>query len=264
VPSDKSYGNEAENLWEKGEFEKAEKLMRKAIEINPNSSLWHQNLGFILEAQGKEKEAFDAFMNAIRIDSEWGNAYKTGSLMMVAQYFYNERAYADSISFLEKAINEAEKEDVDNKNLSRLYLYLSFNYEETETENSFYDLAKAERLKKKAYALNPDDLYTKASIAKLLIDQGKLDEARESISEIEIAVENAENPEKGGVYAYLAYIYSILKNPVQSSLNMSKAIEADPRYSKYLIAELDGDFRNVAESGEMKPVIEKAKAIVLE
>jgi tetratricopeptide (TPR) repeat protein len=263
VLTDEFYGNQGVRYWEKGELEKAEKFIRKAIAINPESSKWHQSLAFILNEQGKKDEAFKEFHRALDINDEWGSSHKTASLMALGSYYYEKRMYTESISFLEKALNEGKKENVDKLNLSYIYLYLSYNYEETEIENSFIDLEKSMDLKKKAYELNPDDLFIQASITKTLIIQGDIDEARRRISKLEVEIESVSGPSTAGVYAYLAYMYSLLNAPAKSALNMSKAIEDSPmHFSIYLLNELDGDFRNVSESKEMQPVIEKAKAIV--
>jgi tetratricopeptide (TPR) repeat protein len=260
--TDEFYGNEGKNLWEKGELEKAEKLTRKAIELNPNSSLWYQNLGFILRDMGREEESIQVLMKSIEINNEWSEAYKAGSYWEIGRYYYAKDNYAKSIAHFEHAIEEAIEAKIDNRWLSNLYLELSYNYTEGDiNSNPLYDLQKAKSLKLKASHLNPDDLFIEASLAKLEILQNRKEDAIKSLEEIEDNIKTMKTLYAGSVYAYLSHNYSLLENPKLSAKAMSKSLELNPAQAKYFLQELNGDFQNVSNSDEMKPVIEKARAI---
>jgi tetratricopeptide (TPR) repeat protein len=257
------HGNAGAQHWENGQLDFAEKETREAIKIDSNCSMWHQNLGFILESKGNYDEASKSWLKSLEIDKDWCTSYKTGSLLKLGLYYYDKkRDYGKSIQYLEKALSVAKLEEVDNDLLSSIYLYLSYNYTEPkEYENSYYNLRTAEELKKKALDLNPDNLFIKASLTKLLILQNKLNEANRNISDIISAQEKSLNPNPG-VYSYLAHIYSLLKDPKNAAHYMEKAIDLDRGQAEYLLNELDKDFRQVSSSNEMQCVITMAKELI--
>jgi len=114
-------------------------------------------------------------------------------------------------------------------------------------------------LKKQALALKPNDLFIKASLAKLLVLQKRTDEANRSIKEIIAAQEKSSKP-ISSVYSYIAHIYSLQKDPKSAALYIGKAIDLNPRQeSGYLLDELTRDFKDVSQSKEMQPVIARAR-----
>ena len=180
------HGNLGARYWQNGQFDLAEKETREAIRHNQDCSMWHQNLGFILESKGEYDDASKSWLKSLEYDKYWCTAYKTGSMYKLGIYHYEKkRAYGKSIQYFEKAITTAEKEQVDNDLLSSIYLYLSYNYVEPEgLGKQFYNLKTAEELKKKALRLKPNDLFIKTSITKLLVLQNRAAEAKSNLSEI--------------------------------------------------------------------------------
>jgi len=254
------HGNAGARHWENGQLDLAERETREAIKIDTDCSMWHQNLGFILESKGKHDEASKSWVKSLEIDKNWCTSYKTGSLFKLGLYYYDKKRDHDkSIQYFEKALSFAKKEEVDKDLLSSIYLYLSYNYTETDgLGEKYYNLKKAEDLKKKALSLKPNDLFIKASITKLLVLQNKNAEAKQNISEIISAQGKIANP---GVYSYLAHIYSLLKDPKSSALYMEKAIDLDRSQAQYFLNELDKDFKQVSSTKEMQRIIVKAKEL---
>ena len=60
---------------EMNRFEEAEKVLKKAVPLDPNNSKVHFNLGVSLEAQGKIPEAIDAYREVLRCDATHIGAY---------------------------------------------------------------------------------------------------------------------------------------------------------------------------------------------
>lgn len=58
-----------------GDFEEAERHIRRALELEPGSATAHGRLGYLLQERGRFEEAFDAFDQAIRIDPSQGALY---------------------------------------------------------------------------------------------------------------------------------------------------------------------------------------------
>jgi tetratricopeptide (TPR) repeat protein len=254
------YGNRGARLWEAGKLDEAEKETRQAIKVDPDCSMWQQNLGFILEDKNKRDEANEAFLKSLKIDKNWCTSYKTGSLLKIGEYYYNKRTYKESISYLTQASDMAAKEKANIDTKALIFTYLSYNYTDPkELGNPYYNLKKAEELKKKALALKPNDLFIKASLAKLLVLQKRTDEANNSVKEILAAQAKASKP-ISSVYSYIAHIYSLQKDPKSAALYIGKAIDLNPKQeASYLLDELTRDFKDVSKSKEMQPVIARAR-----
>lgn len=254
------HGNLGARLWEGGKLDEAEKETRQAIKIDPNCSMWQQNLGVILIDKNKRDEANVAFLNSLKIDKFWCTSSKSESLLAIGRYYYDKRKYIESITYLSQASDMADKENTDTEIKAQIYTNLSFNYTDPkELGNPYYNLKKAEQLKKQALALKPNDLFMKASLAKLLVLQKRTDEANKSIKEIIIAQEKSSKP-ISSVYSYIAHIYSLQRNPKLAALYIGKAIDLNPRQeSGYLLDELTRDFKDVSKTKEMQPVIARAR-----
>lgn len=254
------HGNRGARLWETGNLDEAEKETRQAINIEPDCSMWHQNLGIILEDKNKRDEANEAFLKSLNINKFWCTSYKAGSMLKIGRYYYDKRKYKESITYLTQAIEMAAKENADIDTKALIYTNLSYNYTDPkELGNSYYNLKKAEQLKKQALALKPNDLFIKASLAKLLVLQKRTDEANKSVKEI-IAAQDKSSKPISSVYSYIAHIYSLQKNPKLTALYIGKAIDLNPRQeSSYLLDELTRDFWDVSKSKEMQPVITRAR-----
>lgn len=254
------HGNRGARLWEARNLDEAEKETKNAIRIDPHCSMWQQNLGFILDDKNKRDEANEAFLNSIKTNNFWCTSYKTGSLLKIGKYYYDKRKYQDSISYLTQALDMASKENANIDTKAMLYIYLSYNYTDPKgLGNSYYNLKRAEQLKKQALALKPNDLFIKASLAKLLVLQKRTDEANKSVKEIIAAQEKSSKP-ISSVYSYIAHIYSLQKDPKLAALYIGKAIDLSPRQEAgYLLDELSRDFKDVSKSNEMQPVITRAR-----
>lgn len=254
------YGNRGARLWEAGKVDEAEKETRQAIKIEPDCSMWQQNLGFILEDKNRRDEANEAFLKSLKINKNWCTSYKTGSLLKIGRYYYDKRKYKESISYFTQASDMAGKENANIDTKALIYTNLSYNYTDPkELGNPYYNLKKAEELKKQALALKPNDLFIKASLAKLLVLQKRTDEANKSIKEIIAAQEKSSKP-ISSVYSYIAHIYSLQKDQKLAALYIGKAIDLNPKQeSGYLLDELTRDFKDVSKSKEMQPVIARAR-----
>src|SRR5512136_1445104 len=74
------HGNRGARLWEAGNLDEAEKETRQAIKIDPNCSMWQQNLGVILKDKNKIEDANVAFLDSLQTDKYWCTSSKSESL----------------------------------------------------------------------------------------------------------------------------------------------------------------------------------------
>jgi CHAT domain-containing protein/tetratricopeptide (TPR) repeat protein len=66
---------EGRTLAARGRLNEAIAAYRRAIQIDPNLAVAHNNLGIVLARQGRLQEAADAYREAIRLDPNLANAY---------------------------------------------------------------------------------------------------------------------------------------------------------------------------------------------
>jgi tetratricopeptide (TPR) repeat protein len=253
------HGNQGAHYWENGLHELAEKETRLAIQHDPQCSMWQQNLGFIFDSQGKTEESIQSLLKSLELDKEWCSAIKTGSYMKLGMLYYKKRNYEKAIEYLVKAISIGGDEKIDNTTMSQIHLNLSYNFTEKIGEGAkFYNLKTAEELTNKALELTPGEIPVKFSLAKILALRGQKGKAESLLNEL-IADQKNLTKKNPYVFAYAAFVYSILNNPAKAAKYIENAIDINPKYSNYLLDELDKDFKNVASSKEMESVIQKAK-----
>jgi len=99
--------NNAMGLWliRKGQFSKAEKYLRKAIETlternpNPYDGEPFYNLGWSLIMQGKKEEAYDVFYKAT-----WNDAWKSAGYYELAKIETSNEKWKNALEFIEVSL----------------------------------------------------------------------------------------------------------------------------------------------------------------
>ncbi|MDH3997755.1 MAG: hypothetical protein OET90_02845, partial [Desulfuromonadales bacterium] len=260
--SGSKHGNLGARYWLDSVYDLAEQETRRAIEHDPNCSMWHQNLGFILDSQGRKFESIQSLLKSIEVDNNWCSSFKTGSHLKLGMLYYRTRNHEESINALMNAFRSGKNEKSDDMTMRQILIYLSYNYTDSKGDGAqFYNLKSALELTKKAAEHTPGELSVEFSFAKIFALGDKHEEAEAKLEQIISRQEKSDEPSP---YAYVstAFIYSIMSNPVKSAKYAEKAIDLYPGYANYLLEELDKDFVNVASSEEMAPVIAKAQALL--
>jgi tetratricopeptide (TPR) repeat protein len=70
-----AYNDRGVELLEEENFEEAIEAFQQAIQLSPDESLYHYNLGVAYEGLNMDSEAFDAYQRAIRLDAQNASAY---------------------------------------------------------------------------------------------------------------------------------------------------------------------------------------------
>ena len=146
-----------------GKLKEAEILIRKAIQIKPDSADLYSNLGIILKDVGKLKEAEISTRKAIKIKADYADAYYNLGNILIKMGELNEAAKCQR-----KAIKI-------NPYFADSYLNLG---------NIMRDLGKlkeAERSTRKAIEIKPDLAKAYFNLGNILSDLGKLKEAESSL-----------------------------------------------------------------------------------
>ena len=77
-------------------YEEAIKWYKKALELKPDSALFHENIGLAYEKLGKKEEAKDAYQTASENDQR--------SSKNLAKVYLDQGNYEKAIELLEQAI----------------------------------------------------------------------------------------------------------------------------------------------------------------
>jgi tetratricopeptide (TPR) repeat protein len=100
------YVNLADAYMGLGQYDKAARALQKAIELDPDYSLSHQNMGGVLVALGNHADAVIEYENALRLDptngfiiSALGRCYLAlGDLWRVAGRYWVLRSSGDLLA----------------------------------------------------------------------------------------------------------------------------------------------------------------------
>jgi len=237
-------------LYQRGLFEESEEYFRKAIERltwknpNPYNSEPYYNLGLVLDIQGKENEAFDAFYKSV-----WSGEWQESSYYMLALIASRRGDYQEALEYIDKSIVK----NYHNTKARNIKAVLLRNLEE---------LDSAEEISKKTIEidkldfLSRNELYYlyqlreqqelssqfKEELSKIMRDsyhnylEAALDYAsagfyREAIELLERYIDLLDGVNVYPlVYYYLAYYY-LQESKKEKALNLFKKGEnADPSY----------------------------------
>lgn len=149
-------------------YQKAEDLIRRAIEINPKNGDYHSNLGVVLQRQGRLDESIAHFRRAIALKPEFPDAYNNIGPALKSQGKLDE-----AVSCYQKAIELKPDYPEAFNNLGNVY-------------QSQGKMAEAVSCFQKAIESKADYHEAYYNMGNALQNQGKLEEA---ISSFEKALE---------------------------------------------------------------------------
>jgi tetratricopeptide (TPR) repeat protein len=130
-----------------GQHDVAESALRKALDLKPDSSMWHNNLGVLLVDLGREEEALLEFVRAEELDpsnkyplpNTIGALHALGRAKDVKKLKarYEKRRIGEA----EEAVNTAPKDAVAVRNLARAMIGFGHHNEGVELARRAADLA---------------------------------------------------------------------------------------------------------------------------
>ena len=109
--------NKATELMHKSEYKEAIVFLKKAIELNPEFSEAHYNLGIVYERMGKHKDAIKMLKRTIELSPEDANAYYA-----LGYAYYQKRKYERAVDAFEDAIRLKPNNAFAFKKLGSTYL----------------------------------------------------------------------------------------------------------------------------------------------
>jgi len=151
-----------------GKLEKAAELAARYTELHPDDVPALRDLAFFYIASNDLDKTIDVTAKLIEKDAENKAEYYSRII-----YIYNEQNKLDKVEeWADKAEKEKIRSDATYEALAEAYVKAN-------------QLDKAENCFKKSIAANPDSTRSKISYARLLIQRGKLDEAKKLLEPLE-------------------------------------------------------------------------------
>ena len=148
-----------------GIYRDHETLWRKTLQQNPNASLAHNNLGFVLERKGEVDKAISHYLRAIELDPNLDKAYSNLGFV-----FASRGQLGEAVKYYRQLLRIRPEAANAQINLGNI-LY------------SLGQLSEAESHFRRALSIKPGDAGLYNNLAVVLISQGKIDEAVSNLDE---------------------------------------------------------------------------------
>ena len=176
---------------EEQDYEKAESILKKALEINENEGFAYNELGYLYSIQDKSDMALEIYVKGTEKDPEMaGNFYGAGVM------YSNMKEYAKAESYLEKAITLYKKADVGEKadKAARQLYFTYLDQGEREKARDFLSTSISKGL---------DKGYFYSQLANFYFEDKEFDNAlKNNLKGIKADPEEAENYFGAGVNYY--------------------------------------------------------------
>jgi len=192
-------------LWKQRKVDEAIVAYQQAIELDPNTAVYHSNLGLAYEFKGDLIEAISEYRNAVRLAPNSSLAHNDLGLALYKQK--NLREAADEYRV---AIDLDPQKTVYHSNLA-------LALEEMEK----YD--EAIEVYRKVVELAPTDILNRTYLGNVLLKQSKIEEA---IAEYREAIRM--DPESGIAHAFLGKALEANNQPDEAIVELQRAVQLQP------------------------------------
>ncbi|MDD5195916.1 MAG: tetratricopeptide repeat protein, partial [Candidatus Omnitrophica bacterium] len=196
-----------------GNFHKAERAFKQAMEINPKSSSVYDELGQLYQDYGKISEAEHIFEKSIEFDPKNDLVY-----YRLARIYKDQGKPAEAEKLLKRALEFNPESNVAHHELAWFYK------QQRRPE-------EAEQLFLKAIQLNPKNYDAYMVLARFYISQKKIIESEQILKKF-IGL----NPKNGFSYYLLGQVYRHQGRLAESEQLLKKALELNPRNDKAVAA----------------------------
>lgn len=142
--------------------QETQKNYRKAIELEPNFALAYAHLGRLLTKNGETKESNEAYSQSIKFAAD------VPTMILVADVMQSQQKFAESEQLLRRALKE------DAKNPTALYLL-----GRALTIREEYD--EAEKVLKKSAEVSPSSFVSYTLLGSMAMRRGRLSEAEQHL-----------------------------------------------------------------------------------
>jgi tetratricopeptide (TPR) repeat protein len=159
--------NQADRLQEDKKLQEAVLKYKAALDLDPNSILAHNNLGFVLNKLGRLEEAIAEYHQALQIDPKYAIAHNNLGIAL-----YNQGRLDQAIASYRQALQMDSNDAYPHNNLGLAL----------KNQGKLSDAIASHQ---KALQIDPNNAYLHNNLGNALSKQGKLDQA---IAELEIAV----------------------------------------------------------------------------
>lgn len=212
VANPQKFLQEAYQLIDKQEFDKALVILNRVIGMNFKSAPAYFNRGMIFVGKNYTDQAMSDFEQAIRIDSKFAPAY-----MGKARVYFTQEKLSEAISELDKAVK------ADKKFGLAYYNRALVREKKGDFEKAFHDFKQARLYGVEVQDEELERVWTMGHLDEIILESKKMVQ---------------ENPEMGEAYYSLGIAYYYKKDYERSLENFEKAkqlgVEVEPELLKEL------------------------------
>ena len=176
-------------------FDKAEKCFAEAIHIRADVSKYHENIGYVFEETGRDKEAEDAYLKACKLESDSGDPFNS-----LGYFYFLHEQWENAITYYKQALEKDKNNSTYLQNLIRAY-------------GDSGQIEEALKFSKELLDLVPGGV-NQAQYAFYLAGSGKMDEA---LIEVKAALKKEDKDD--------LYVLKTAGNIYEKNGNAKKAIE---------------------------------------
>lgn len=196
------------NSYNQSQLEISAGHFKKALSLDPEFAIGHNNLGLIYKALNQYQDALSAFQTAIDLDPK----YKKPYLNMGSTYL-DKKEYDRALEYYQKAL------EIDPNYALAYYAIGDFYFRQKKYHQAIIPSQQAQKL-------NPNHLNTYKLLAEIFMAQGQ---SQKAIEEINKGLKVDKN--HGGFYIALANIYRELGDIEKSNELFAKGISRQPNSS---------------------------------
>ena len=220
-------------------FHLANTLLQKAIRLNPNYAEAHYNFGNVLIAMGKEEKAIHSYQSAIKINPNYADAHNNlGNLLK------KKHKTEEAIHSYKKAIEVNPNYADAYNNLGAIYMYLK-KYNEAEI---FY---------KKSLEIQPNHSFAYNNLGLIF---HKVGDYKKAIIQFKKAIKI--NPDYAEANASLGIIYKEIGDFNNAIACYQKAVKQKPENLLYLFSlnELTNEILDVKLKSKIIAIMNKEES----
>ncbi len=230
-----SYYNLAlENSDNQEQLKLAEDYFKKAVNLDPEFAIAHNNLGLAYKALDQNKEALSSFQTAIDLDPKYKKPY-----LNIGSTYLAQKKYDKVLEFYQKAL------EIDPDYALAYYAIGNFYFSQKKYPEAIASIQKSQKL-------DPKYLNTYKLLADIFVNQGQPQRAIDELNK------GLKVKEDDGLYTALSQIYRDLGDTKKSEELFAKGLSLQPNSSTVYQFNLGLKFKREGKFKEAKEQLTKA------
>lgn len=232
-----TYNLAIENNYNQEQLKIAEGHFKKAISLDPEFAIGHNNLGVVYLALEEYQEALSSFQTAMSLDPKYKKPY-----LNIGSTYLAQKKYDKVLEYYQQAL------EIDPNYALAYYAIADFYFRQKKYNEAVISLQKSQKL-------DPNYLDTYKQLAEVFIEQGQ---SQKAIDELNKGLKVKED---GGFYIALANIYRDLGETKKADELFAKGLSLQPTSSAAYQYNIGSQLKREGKFKEAKEQLIKALAL---